>query len=473
MGNGGNQRSSIADGDTRKNPVGGGAVDLWLPKPVKRASAEELKIWRSAWLVHQIDDLLFDPGSSWAAFVLYWWLIPLTCVSITFVCLHTVPPDERPISDQTFDTVEIICTVVYTAELMLETLAALISRRASRLYDVFYIVDLVAALPLYIELIAHAFDTQPVLEPLRLMRVLKLARRYDGARVLVAALHLSKEALCVPLYFCICGVFLFAGLLWAVEGGEKEEHFISIPAAMWLYLVTLTTVGYGDISPTTAGGKIITSFAMLLGVLFMAMPIAIGKSHRHKPSKAGLPSTMSDLRTDTTEIHACSRACSREQFRNGLGGERIYLCRAESSRNVCEARPIFRRCGQGTWLWCVSGQGGRSKTRPKVLSWQTKSSAVTCQDRAIRLNVCGGGGLGMEGWGSQRRAPKRVHIVSVACIFLRMSIEGCGAMRTAIPSCLLFSAICLLSPASHLLPSAFTYFGCRCLRSLTSGAPRA
>ena len=145
-----------------------------------------------------------------------------------------MPREQQHLDKSTYDAIELICTIAFTLELVLHTLAAHSLRGLRR--DVFYLLNVLAAAPLYIDLICRTEPGDSNLQPLRLMRLLKLARQYDGARVLVGALQLSFSALCVPLYFCVCGVVVFAGFLWAAEAQStddleevEEGRFATIP----------------------------------------------------------------------------------------------------------------------------------------------------------------------------------------------------------------------------------------------------
>ena len=117
-----------------------------------------------------------------------------------------------------------------------------------------------------------------LLKLLRLLRLLKLGRHYEGSIVLFSALKRSTVALMVPVFFLFVMVAIFAGLIFFFEGPTSvpgAEEFDNMFKASWFVLVTLTTVGYGDITPITPGGKLVASAAIMCGVLFMAMPITI------------------------------------------------------------------------------------------------------------------------------------------------------------------------------------------------------
>eukprot|EP01061_Rhynchopus_euleeides_P021646 TRINITY_DN35315_c0_g1_i3.p1 TRINITY_DN35315_c0_g1~~TRINITY_DN35315_c0_g1_i3.p1 ORF type:complete len:539 (+),score=171.67 TRINITY_DN35315_c0_g1_i3:2-1618(+) len=180
-------------------------------------------------------------------------------------------------------------------------------------FETFNIVDIVAIAPYYVELIASGFanpcaatDTGSddgsvvdlrfirVIRLARVFRVLKLTSRVSATAVLVATFKNSSAALMVPLFFLLLGIVVWSSLIHLVEVGNYEQgpegmgfyvmsslghkelsQFASIPDALWWSIVTSTTVGYGDMVPLTSAGKAVNSFAMIFGVLFFAMPIAI------------------------------------------------------------------------------------------------------------------------------------------------------------------------------------------------------
>ena len=193
-------RQSCVGGSVKKVAVGG-AVDLLLQKR-KTLSNEELvermsgaHRWKRAFAFKRkgLESFLYEPHSSWAAYLLYWSFIVVTCASVIFVCLESVPREQQHLAQSTYDAIEVICTIVFTVELALHTLAAH-SLRELR-YDVFYFLNMLAAAPLYLDLIFLEDPGSSNLQPLRLMRVLKLARQYDGARVLVSALQRANPNL--------------------------------------------------------------------------------------------------------------------------------------------------------------------------------------------------------------------------------------------------------------------------------------
>ena len=180
-------------------------------------------------------------------------------------------------------------------------------------FEAFNIVDVVAILPYYMELGLSGFEdpcgksSNPtgsgadsvvdlrfirVIRLARVFRVLKLTSRVSATTVLVATFRNSASALSVPFFFLMIGLVVWASLMFLAEQGsydpldgkyyvkdsrghKHESSFVSIPDCLWWALVTFTTVGYGDMYPQTPHGKAINSFAMLFGVLFFAMPIAI------------------------------------------------------------------------------------------------------------------------------------------------------------------------------------------------------
>ena len=115
-----------------------------------------------------------------------------------------------------------------------------------------------------------------LLRLLRLLRLLKMAKHYDGSTVLVEALRRSMSPLLIPLFFLFLQTFAFAGAVYYTEGviGGSSD-FDNIFKAAWFVLVTLTTVGYGDVVPSSTVGQLVSVVAIVCGVLFMAMPISI------------------------------------------------------------------------------------------------------------------------------------------------------------------------------------------------------
>lgn len=138
------------------------------------------------------------------------------------------------------------------------------------------VVDLLAVLPTYLALIAPGAQTLLVLRALRLLRVfriLKLAALLDEAAVLRGALVASRRKILVFLSTVLILVLLIGSAIYLVEG--EANGFVSIPTSIYWAIVTLTTVGYGDLAPQTTLGRILASFVMLLGYAILAVPTGI------------------------------------------------------------------------------------------------------------------------------------------------------------------------------------------------------
>ncbi len=134
------------------------------------------------------------------------------------------------------------------------------------------IIDLLAFLPASIALIAGSRST---LVLLGMLPFFKLVRYSPAMRSLLAALHAERRTLVGCLVILMGAVLLFASLLYAIEHDVQPDKFGTIPQAMWWAIVTLGTVGYGDVVPITPLGKLVSVFAIIGGLTMIALPVAI------------------------------------------------------------------------------------------------------------------------------------------------------------------------------------------------------
>lgn len=173
---------------------------------------------------------------------------------------------------------EITFTVIFTLEYLLRLICTPTSERYPTSF--FGVIDLVTILPLYIVMILPGITSTTelvvllrLLRVLRVLRVLKLLRYMNEAGALWRSLLRARHKL--TLFFGFVGILLcvFGGLMYAVEGGK--DGFTTLAASVYWAVVTLTTVGYGDITPHTALGRILASILILVGYSIIAVPTGI------------------------------------------------------------------------------------------------------------------------------------------------------------------------------------------------------
>ncbi|QDU64814.1 Cyclic nucleotide-gated potassium channel [Planctomycetes bacterium Pan216] len=137
-------------------------------------------------------------------------------------------------------------------------------------------VDLLAVLPMYLSLFVggtHSLIVIRTLRLLRIFRVFKLGRYLKEARTLLIALKSTREKITVFLVAILSAVLILGAMMYLVEG--PENGFTNIPVGVYWAIVTLTTVGYGDIHPKTAVGQILAALAMILGYSIIIVPTGI------------------------------------------------------------------------------------------------------------------------------------------------------------------------------------------------------
>jgi len=232
-------------------------------------------------------------------------LLTMIILSVTVVILESVRPLRESYHDL-FTNVEWIFTLVFTLEYLLRIYSAPNPRKY--ITSFFGIIDLLAILPTYMGLI---FDqstfllTIRALRLLRIFRVFKLGRYLKEAAILVKALQLSIHKIIVFFGAVLTLVLILGSLLYLIEG--EENGYTSIPQSVYWAIVTITTVGYGDIAPVTVLGKILASIAMLTGFSIIAVPtgiISVEISKAVRSEKKSRAKSCSDCGHDTHDNDA-------------------------------------------------------------------------------------------------------------------------------------------------------------------------
>ncbi|KAK5935633.1 hypothetical protein CgunFtcFv8_020980 [Champsocephalus gunnari] len=224
-------------------------------------------------------------------------------ISIVIFCMETLPEfrDEKeylqprlnstqpdhgftPFNDPFF-IVETVCIIWFSFEITVRFFAC--PSKPVFFKNIMNTIDIVSILPYFITLgtdlaqhqengqQAMSFAILRIIRLVRVFRIFKLSRHSKGLQILGHTLRASMRELALLIFFLVIGVILFSSAVYFAEADEPSSQFTSIPDAFWWAVVTMTTVGYGDMKPITVGGKIVGSLCAIAGVLTIALPVPV------------------------------------------------------------------------------------------------------------------------------------------------------------------------------------------------------
>jgi voltage-gated potassium channel len=211
-------------------------------------------------------------------------LLVMILLSVLVLMLDTIPSLHKLYHDE-FYIFEWIITIFFTIEYFLRLYS--INKPLKYAFSFFGIVDVLSTCPMYINLFIPGVNSLMairILRMLRIFRIFKLDGFLNQANVLTIALKDSIQKISIFLFFVVLMVTIFGSFLYVIEH-DHNPGFDSIPNSIYWAIVTITTVGYGDISPITPLGKFLASFIMIIGYSIIAVPTGIVTSSIIRTSK--------------------------------------------------------------------------------------------------------------------------------------------------------------------------------------------
>ncbi|XP_062294587.1 potassium voltage-gated channel subfamily A member 1 [Scomber scombrus] len=278
--------------------------DEGFPK-VEESPLPKNDLQRSLWMLFEY------PESSGAARIIAIISVAVIIISILIFCLETlpefrnekeqreqfttiphptianetilVPPGFTPFQDPFF-IVESVCICWFSFELIMRFICA--PSKVHFFKDVMNTIDFFAIIPYFVTLgteLAKDKGTQPsvslalirVIRLVRVFRIFKLSRHSKGLQILGQTLKASLRELALLIFFLFIGVIIFSSAVYFAEVDNPDTSFTSIPEAFWWAVVSMTTVGYGDMYPETVGGKLVGSMCAIAGVLTISLPVPV------------------------------------------------------------------------------------------------------------------------------------------------------------------------------------------------------
>lgn len=227
--------------------------------------------------------------------VLLFWAIG---ISVVVVALDSVPSLNNKYGNL-FRSIEWGFTLLFSVEYLLRIYC--VQKPLKYIFSFYGLVDLLSILPTYIGLYfvgSHSFRVIRILRLLRIFRVLKLIGFTKQAQILRNALRSSRQKITVFLVTVLILVVLLGTFMYLIEG--PKTGFTSIPKSIYWAIVTLTTVGYGDITPQTVLGQMLASVIMITGYAIIAVPTGIVTAEMMKSENLKTPS-------NTQACPSCSR----------------------------------------------------------------------------------------------------------------------------------------------------------------------
>jgi voltage-gated potassium channel len=220
----------------------------------------------------QLFEIIFEADTPAGKFFDICLLIAIVLSVITVICESV--PNLRSNFASGFLTLEWIFTAIFSIEYILRIYAS--NQRAKYIFSFFGLIDLLAILPAFLGIFilgAHSFMIIRAFRLLRVFRVLKISRYSNASETLLTALKASREKIGVFLFTILTTILLIGTLMYLIEG--ERNGFTSIPKSIYWAIVTITTVGYGDLTPNTALGQFFSGLLMILGYAIIAVPTGI------------------------------------------------------------------------------------------------------------------------------------------------------------------------------------------------------
>jgi voltage-gated potassium channel len=195
----------------------------------------------------------------------------LIFISIITFSIETLP-DLRPETRNILESIELFCVAIFTIEYALRIYVS--DKKLKFIFSFFGIVDLIAILPFYL---SFGVDLRSLraLRFLRLFRILKLVRYNRAMNHFTRAISSAKEQIFLFIFITLILIYFSAIGIYYFESQAQPEHFSSIFDSLWWAIITLTTVGYGDVYPITVGGKVFTFVILMIGLGIVAIPTGI------------------------------------------------------------------------------------------------------------------------------------------------------------------------------------------------------
>ncbi|KAL1020837.1 hypothetical protein UPYG_G00005330 [Umbra pygmaea] len=391
-----------------------GCCEVWQPK-----------IWA----------LFEDPYSSKAARGIAFASLFFILVSITTFCLETHEyfndlknwTENVTVGNQTKEiivqevvtkpiltVVEGVCVIWFTFEFFVRIVCC--PNKLLFVKNMLNVIDFVAILPFYLERGLSGLSSKAasdilgflrVVRFVRILRIFKLTRHFVGLRVLGHTLKASVNEFCLLIVFLALGVLIFATMIYYAErigakaddpSGSKHTHFKNIPISFWWAVVTMTTLGYGDMYPKTWLGMIVGALCALAGVLTIAMPVpvivnnfgmyyslAMAKQKLPKKKKAHTPNPYAP--TDTASFGKSDTNSPRDSTQSDtypLAAEEITSRRRSDSKQNGDANVALSSDEVCSLTQALSpserwaGRHGQSHGREQTRSFRGNKKEATC-----------------------------------------------------------------------------------------------
>lgn len=272
--------------------------------PIEKST---LKPWQIK--LHEIIFEADTKAGKWFDILLLWAIL----LSVAAVMLESVESINQAYGEE-LRIIEWSFTFLFTIEYIARILT--VGKPLKYIFSFYGIIDLVSIIPTYLGLFVSGSHTLSIIRSIRLLRVfriLKLVQFISEANILIKALKASRAKIVVFLFAVLSLTFILGTVMYLIE--SPEAGFTSIPRSIYWAIVTLTTVGYGDIAPQTVLGQTLASLIMIIGYAIIAVPTGIvgAEIAKTKPSTNTQSCPQCSLEGHADDAKHCKHCGSRLQ----------------------------------------------------------------------------------------------------------------------------------------------------------------